>query len=474
MTCENQGVLTTMETHDLIIIGGGAGGIASVDAALRRGLTPLLVQDGPMGGDCTWTGCVPSKALISAAARGATLVEGLAEAQRAIHEVAELETADVFRRRGATVIEGRARFLTRDVVEIDGARHRAPRIIIATGARPLIPPIDGLRDADPLTSDSVWDLDDLPSSLVVLGGGPIGCELAHALARLGVEVTLVEGEDQILGREEPRTAQIVIEAMQADGVDIRLGEYVSKVERLPDQRVIIHGDAGSTIQADAVLAAIGRTPITDGLDVASAGVRLTDKGHIQTDDRMRTTAPGVYAVGDVTGEFPFTHGAYEQGIVAVSSAFGRLPWRRFDSRHVPFVTFTDPEVGRVGLTETEAYDAHGDAAKVVELPMSVVDRAIAEGRTEGYVKLIAAPGRLLGNRAGGQLVGATIVGPHAGELIHELSLAMRFRIPPAAITIATHAYPTWGMAVQQAASGFFVDLEGGDTRPARPDSGVSA
>lgn len=434
----------------------------------------MLVQDGPMGGDCTWTGCVPSKALIAAAARGATLAEGFAEAQRAIHEVAELETADVFRRRGATVIEGRARFLTRDVVEIDGVRHRAPKIIIATGARPLIPPIDGLRDAQPLTSDSVWDLDDLPSSLVSLGGGPIGCELAHALARLGVSVTLIEGEEQILGREEPRTAQIVADAMRADGVDIRLGEYVTKVERLSDGRVVIHGDAGSTVEADDVLAAIGRTPVTDGLDVDNAGVRLTQRGHIETDDRMRTTAPGVYAVGDVTGEFPFTHGAYEQGIVAVSSAFGRVPWRRFDTRHVPFVTFTDPEIGRVGMTEAEAYDAHGEDAKVVELPMSVIDRAIAEGRTEGYVKLIASPGRLLGHRAGGQLIGATVVAPHAGELIHELSLAMRFRIPPAAITIATHAYPTWGMAIQQAAAGFFVDLEGGETRPARPNRGISA
>lgn len=461
-----------MERHDLIIIGGGAGGIAAVDAALRRGLTPLLVQDGPMGGDCTFTGCVPSKALISAAARGASLADGFAQSRRAIAEVAALETADVFRRRGATVLEGRARFVSADTVEVDGARHRAKRIIIATGATPLVPPIDGLRASNPLTSDTMWDLEALPASLAVLGGGPIGAELAQALARLGVQITLFEGEDRILGREEPRTAEVVADALRRDGVDLRLGEFVEKVERVGSGRVVVHTPSGPPVEADDVLAAIGRRPVTDGLDLDRAGVAVSDRGFIETDDRMATSTPGIFAVGDVTGEFPFTHGAYEQGLVAVAAACSRRSWRRFSTRSIPFVTFTDPEVARVGMTEAEAFAEYGDAARVVEVPMSAFDRAIAEGRTEGYIKLIAMPGRFLKHRAGGQLVGVTIVAPHAGELVHELSLAMRFRIPPAAITIATHAYPTWGMAVQQAASGFFVDLEHGETRPAR--QGVSA
>lgn len=457
-----------MQRHDLIIIGGGAGGIAALDAGLRRGLTPLLVQDGPMGGDCTFTGCVPSKALIAAAARGATLADGFADSRRAVAAVAALETADVFRRRGATIVEGRARFTGTDTIDVGGERHRSDRIVVATGAAPLIPPIGGLRESAPLTSDSLWALGDLPASLAVLGGGPIGAELAHALARLGVQVTLFEGESQILGREEPRTAEIVAEAMRGDGVDLRLGEFVEQVERLGSGRVVVHTPSGAPVEADDVLAAIGRRPVTDGLDLERAGVRLTDRGFIEVDDRMATSAPGIYAVGDVTGEFPFTHGAYEQGIVAVANAFGRVRWRRFSTRAIPFVTFTDPEVARVGMTEAEAYAEYGDAAKVVELPMSAIDRAIAEGRTEGYVKLLAVPGRFLRHRAGGQLVGVTIVAPHAGELIHELSLAMRFRLPPAAIALATHAYPTWGMAVQQAVSGFFVDLEHGETRAARP------
>ncbi|MDE0804846.1 MAG: FAD-dependent oxidoreductase, partial [Acidimicrobiales bacterium] len=203
------------------------------------------------------------------------------------------------------------------------------------------------------------------------------------------------------------------------------------------------------------------------LDLDRAGVRVDDKGFIVTDDHLATSAPGIYAVGDVNGRFPFTHAAHAQGLAAVGNALGAGAWRKFDASVTPFVTFTDPEIARVGMTEAEAYEAHGDRATVVELPMAAVDRAITDGRTEGFVKLIAAPGKLLGTRAGGQLVGATIAAPHAGELIHEVSLAMKLRIPPAAIASATHAYPTWGIAVQQAASGFFMDLEQGTVRPAR-------
>ncbi len=458
-----------MERHDLVVIGGGAGGMAAADAGVRRGLDVAMVQDGPMGGDCTWTGCVPSKALISAAAAGRSSAEGLAEAKRAIHHVAALEAADVFRARGITVHEGRARFLTRSTLEIDGgARIAARRVVIATGARPLVPPIPGLRDASPLTSDTLWDLDALPDSLAVLGGGPIGVELAQALARLGVTVTLLEAAPQLVGREDPETAELVRAALAGDGVDVRIGAPVTEVQRDEGRGVVVHADGVEPVRAGHVLVAIGRTPMTDGLDVVAAGVRVDEKGFVVTDDRMATTAPGVYAVGDVTGRFPFTHGAHAQGITAVGNAFAPVAFRRFSTRALPFVTFTDPEVARVGMTEAEAFEWWGADARVVELPMTGVDRAILEDRTEGFIKLIAAPGRLLGHRAGGQLVGATIAAPHAGELVHEVSLAMRLRIPPAAIALATHAYPTWGMAVQQAASGFFLDLERGTTRPAAP------
>lgn len=452
--------------HDVIVIGGGPGGIAAADGALRRGADTLVVQDGPMGGDCTFTGCVPSKTLIAAAARNRSRDEALAAARSAVQRVAAMEDADSFRRRGATVVEGRARFLTRDVIEVDGRRHRSDRMIVATGAAPIVPPIDGLREADPLTNETLWDVDALPSTLAVLGGGPIGIELAQALARLGVQVTVFEAMDQILGREDPETAQLVTEALQRDGVDIRLGGRVESVERSSDGTTV-RADDGTSIAVDEVLVAIGRRPVTDGLEVANAGVRLDERGFVVTDDHLRTTAPGVYAVGDVNGRFPFTHAAHAQGLAAVGNALGPGEWRTFSDHVTPFVTFTDPEIARVGMTEAEAYEAHGDEATVVEVPMSAVDRAITESRTEGFVKLITAPGRFLGTKAGGQLIGATIAAPHAGELIHEVSLAMKLRLPPAAIATATHAYPTWGVAVQQAASGFFMDLEHGTTRPAR-------
>ncbi len=456
--------------NDIIVIGGGPGGIAAADAALRRGASTLVVQDGPMGGDCTWTGCVPSKALIAAAARGLDAAEGLAHARRSIQTVADMEDADTFRDLGATVVDGRARFLTRRTIEVDGRRFEADHMVIATGATPLVPPIDGLRNANPLTSDTMWDVDALPESIALLGGGPIGVELAQAMARLGVDVTLFEGEDQILGREEPETAALVADCLRADGVDIRLGEFVQKVERLETGEIVVHTPSSPPVHAADVLVAIGRQPSTASLDLGNAGVMLDDKGFIATDDRMETSAPGIYAVGDVTGKFPFTHGAHAQGLTAVGNALGPIAFRRFSTRAIPFVTYTDPEIARVGMTEAEAYADWGTDAMVVELPMSAVDRAIAEDRTEGHIKLIAKPGRVLGHRAGGQIVGVTIVAPHAGELVHELSLAMKLHIPPAVLALATHAYPTWGMAVQQAMSGFFLDLAHGTRRPARAGS----
>ena len=251
------------------------------------------------------------------------------------------------------------------------------------------------------------------------------------------------------------------------GSTIRLGEFVRKVERIDGRGVVVHTPSGDPVEAADVLVAIGRRPVTDGLCLRNAGVAVDDKGHIRTDDKMETTAPGVYAVGDVTGRFPFTHAAHAMGLVAASNALGRVAYRRFSTRSIPFVTFTDPEIARVGMTEAEAFAEWGSDAVVVELPMTAVDRAIAEDRTEGHIKLIAAPGRVLGHRAGGQLVGVTIAAPHAGELVHELSLAMRLRIPPAVLAFSTHAYPTWAMSVQQATSGFFLDLDHGARRPAQ-------
>jgi pyruvate/2-oxoglutarate dehydrogenase complex dihydrolipoamide dehydrogenase (E3) component len=451
--------------YDLVVVGGGAGGLSAARTGLRRGARTLLVQDGPLGGDCTFTGCVPSKAVIASANAGASFTEAMANAAQAIERIAATENADVFRAEGIDVIDGRATFSGPHAVDVDGRRITAKGFVLATGAAPAVPPIDGLRDMNYLTNETVFDLTAPPAHLAVLGGGAIGCELAQAMSRLGVRVTVLEAMERLLGPEEPEAAQVVLDALRADGIDVRLGQMVTRVEALDDTgRARLHTDGGDVVEADRVLVAIGRRPVTDGLDVDAAGVELTDRGFIATDERLRTSAKHIYAVGDVNGRLQFTHAADEMGRVAVGNLLTtRLRNRSFAAGVIPWATFTDPEVGRVGMTEAQAAE-HG--GRVAFLPMSEMDRAIIENRTEGFVKLIAGPRRVLGNLAGGRLLGATIVAPRAGEMIHEPAMALRTRMFTGRLAVSAHAYPTWSIAIQKAASQFFIEFEGREARPA--------
>jgi pyruvate/2-oxoglutarate dehydrogenase complex dihydrolipoamide dehydrogenase (E3) component len=451
--------------YDLVVIGGGAGGMSAARTGVRTGATTLLVQDGPIGGDCTFTGCVPSKAVIAAANAGASFTEAMANAASVVDEIAATEDADVLRGEGIDVIDGRARFTAAREITVDGRRITGRGFVMATGAAPLVPPIDGLRELDHLTNETVFALDRAPDRLAVLGGGAIGCELAQAMSRLGVRVTLLEALDRLLAPEEPEAAAVVLEALRADGVDVRLGQEVTKAEPTDDRGAArLHTESGSTVDADRVLVAVGRRPVTDGLDVEVAGVDLTDRGFIQTDGRLRTTAGHVYAVGDVTGRLQFTHAADEMGRVAVHNlTTARVRHRAFHSEVIPWATFTDPEVGRVGLTEAQAAE-HG--GRVAHLPMTEMDRSIIEGRTEGFIKLIAGPRPVLRNAGGGRLLGATIVAPRAGEMIHEPAMALRTKMFTGRLAMNAHAYPTWSYGIQKAAAQFFVEIEGREARPA--------
>ena len=451
--------------YDLVVIGGGAGGMSAARTGVRLGASTVLVQDGPIGGDCTFTGCVPSKAVIAAANAGASFTEAMANAARSVEVIAATEDADVLRGEGIDVIEGRARFTAERAITVDGRRVSGQGFVLATGAAPLMPPIDGLREMDHLTNETVFALEQAPDRLAVLGGGAIGCELAQAMSRLGVRVTLLEAMDRLLGPEEPEAATVVLEALRADGVDVRLGHKVTKAEPTDDRGgARLHTESGHVVEADRVLVAVGRRPMTEGLDVEAAGVELTDRGFIQTDARLRTTARHVYAVGDVTGRLQFTHAADEMGRVAAGNVTtGRFRHRSFHADVVPWATFTDPEVGRVGLTEAQAAE-HG--GRVAYLPMTEMDRAIVEGRTEGFVKLIAGPRAVLRNVGGGRLLGATIVAPRAGEMIHEPAMALRAKMFTGRLAMSSHAYPTWSIAVQKAAAQFFVEIEGRQARPA--------
>ncbi|MDA8354947.1 MAG: FAD-dependent oxidoreductase [Actinomycetota bacterium] len=455
--------MATEERFDLVVVGGGAGGLSAARAGVRRGRRTALVQEGRLGGDCTFTGCVPSKTLIEAAARGGTLAGAISLVHEVIEQIAATESAEVLAGEGVTVIEGRGRFVGARTLEAAGRLLRADRVVIATGSAPLVPPIPGLDTVPFHTNETVFDLERPPTSMVVLGGGAIGCELAQAFCRLGVRTEIVEAVDRLLAREEPEASAAVAGALGKEGVVLHLGATVARVRRRTrDEGVLLELVDGRTVEADQLLVATGRRPVTDGLDPRAGGVALDRRGAVATDRYLRTSAHGVYAIGDVTGRLAFTHAADEMGRLAVRNAFSPLRRRTFDARSIPVVTFTDPEVARVGPTESEV---DGQSARVACLPMRSVDRALAAQRTEGFVKLIAGPRPVLGNAGGGRLLGATVVSPRAGETIHEAALAMRTGMFTGRLAQTVHAYPTWSLGLRQAAAQFFSEVDGRRARP---------
>jgi pyruvate/2-oxoglutarate dehydrogenase complex dihydrolipoamide dehydrogenase (E3) component len=448
---------------DLIVVGGGAGGLGAARAARWTGANVAIVNDGPLGGDCTFTGCVPSKTLLAAAAQGASFDEAMARVRSTVDEIAATETADVLRAEGATVIEGRAHLTTHDTVAVGPDRYTAPRVIVATGSRPFIPPIPGLGDVEVLTNEEVFSLTAAPASIGIIGGGPIGCEIAQALHGLGVAVELFEGAPRLLTKEEPEASSVVESALRARGIGVHTSAMIERVEQRPDGIALIT-DEGETL-VERLLIAVGRVPNSAGLGLEELGVKLDARGHIETDDRLQTATRGVFAVGDVTGKLPFTHAADEMGRLAAGNALRRGLRGRFQTKWIPWATFTMPEVARVGLTEAEAATRGG---RVAELPLSEMDRAITDGQTNGFIKLIAGPKRLTRNAFGGEIIGATIVAPRAGEMIHEAALAMRTRMFAGRLAQTVHAYPTWSYGIQKTAGQFFGEVEGRTARPAKP------
>lgn len=451
--------------YDLIVVGGGAGGMAAARAGVRARRRTVLIQDGEIGGDCTFTGCVPSKTFIEAAARGVAFEQAIEGVRAAVARIAATESAEVFRREGIDVLEGRARFTGPRRIEVAGRQLGSQRLVLATGSRPAIPRITGLDQLDYLTNESVFDLQRLPGSVAVLGGGPVGCELAQALRRFGARVTVVEALDRLLSKEEPAASQVIAEVFDRDGIDVRCGQAVEQVaSSRSDGAAELTLSGGRSLRADRVLVAVGRTPVTEGLNLEVAGVAVDERGHVRTDRYLATTAAGVYAVGDVTGRLPFTHAADEMGRIAVANAFRRAGRTAFRADWTPWVTFTDPEVARVGLREAEAVPAGG---RVAVLPLSELDRAITAGRTDGFVQLLAGPRPLLRGLGGGQVLGATIVAPRAGEMIQEVALAMRTRMFTGRLAQTAHPYPSWSVGVQQAAAQFFFEIDGRRASPAR-------
>lgn len=440
---------------DLVVIGGGTAGLVAAKTAAGFGASVLMVEQDRVGGDCLWTGCVPSKALLSAAhaahdARAATrfgirvgdldvdFPAVMAHVRHAIGAIEPTDSPAAMRAAGIRLAHAAARLTGRHTAEIGGYPVRFRQALLATGAAPVMPGIPGLADAGALSNEDVFSLTQLPQRLLVLGGGSIGCELGQAFARLGSRVTIVEAAPRLLVREDADAAGLVTDALIGDGVTVRSGVALEAVRRGEGGWIAELAD-GSEVEFDTVLVAVGRRPRTSSLGLDVAGVELDERGNVCVDARLRTTNPRIWAAGDLTGHPQFTHTASVHGSLAASNAILGLR-RQVDVATVPRVTFTQPEVAAVGVSLDQARDqgltirtvAHGD-----------VDRAIAEQQTAGLSRLI-----LDGK---GRVVGATIVGPRAGESLPEAVLAARHGLRARDIAAATHAYPTYGDGVWKAA-----------------------
>lgn len=458
-----------MVDRNLIVIGAGSAGLvtAVVGAAVRAKVT--LIEKDAMGGDCLNTGCVPSKALIRVArqlhdAREAHRL-GLAPAEHAfefrdvmqrvrdvIDTIAPHDSAERFESLGVEVIRGEARLVSPHTVRVNGRDLSARAIVLATGARPFVPPIDGIEDVDYLTSDTVWALESLPPRLLVLGAGPIGCELAQAFARLGSRVTVVDMAARLLPREDEDCSALLAEVFEAEGIEVRLGLRAAAFRRDEDGWLLrclpadaADDDAAVDVGFDRVLVAVGRRATVDGLGLEALGVALDEDGTLEVDSFLRTVLPTVYACGDVAGPYQFTHVASHQAWHAAVNALFGSPLKRFavDYRVIPWCTFTDPEVARVGLSEADARD-EGVAFELTRYELAELDRAIAEGARTGFVKVLTAPGS-------DRVLGATIVGERAGELIATFVLAMTHGLGLKKILGTIHVYPTLSEAAKLAA-----------------------
>jgi dihydrolipoamide dehydrogenase len=449
--------------YNLVVIGAGSGGLVSAYIAAAIKARVALIEKKDMGGDCLNTGCVPSKALIKSAkvlalAKRAKdfgfrsgqfdfdFAEVMERVQTVIQTIAPHDSIERYQALGVDCIQGEAKIISPFEVAVGERRLTTRNIIVATGAAPLIPNIPGLEQVQYLTSDTVWKLRIQPKKLLVLGGGPIGCELAQAFRRLGSEVTIVDMAPGILSREDDDVGQHIREVLKNEGITIVSGTKAKAFEvDSQGKRLIAESEQGDiTLDFDELLLALGRSPRTTGFGLEDLGVRIQQRGTIEHDAFLRTNIPNLYCVGDVAGPYQLTHAAAHQAwYAAVNSLFSPFKSFRADYRVMPRVTFTDPEIATVGLTEKEALEK-GISYELTSFPMDDLDRAIAESETQGFIKVLTVPGK-------DKILGATVVATHAGESFIELVTAMRHGIGLNKILGTIHPYPTFSEANKYAA-----------------------
>lgn len=452
--------------YDIIVLGAGSGGLNTAIGCGQFGLRTLLIEKDKIGGDCLHYGCVPSKTLISSARVLHTMktayrfgldipktsfsfkkvMEHMQSVIKGIEK--DHDNPEVLKRKGVEVLYGDPYFVSPHSIIVGDQTITGRKFVIATGSSPLIPPIVGLKETGYLTNMEIFSLKTLPASLAIIGGGPIGVELSQVFARFGTSVTILEGSDHILSREDSEIAIRLESILKHEGVQIICNTRPLKVEKSrKGKRIIVEQNTKqSIIEAEEILVATGRSPNIATLNLEAAGVTY-DKRKVITDNRLRTSTKHIYACGDVTGSYLFTHAAeYQAGIIIANAVF-HLP-KKTDYSVMPWTTFTDPELARVGIIESDA-KARGIPHKVYILPYHDIDRARTDEVTEGLVKLVANPK--------GKILGVSILGDHAGEHIGEFSVVMKAGLSLRAITDTIHVYPTMGRLARQIAGKFYTE-----------------
>jgi pyruvate/2-oxoglutarate dehydrogenase complex dihydrolipoamide dehydrogenase (E3) component len=423
---------SSAEKYNLVVVGGGTAGLVAAAGAAGLGARVALVEKHLLGGDCLVTGCVPSKTLISCARQRLPFREAMETVREARAVIAPHDSARRFAGLGVDVFFGEGRFADGEILSVAGERLHFARAVIATGGRPTLPPIPGLDAAAPLTNETIFELTDAPRRLAVIGGGAIGCELAQAMQRLGVQVVLFDGKPRLLDREDAGAAAIIEQTLRREGVRVVLSARITQVEKRGEARLVTH--AGGIEEVDAILVSAGRAANVAGLDLAAAGVALTDDGRVRVDDFLRTTNPRIYACGDVCLPWNLTHAADASARIVIQNALfavGPLGRRRLSALNMSWCTYTEPEVAQVGTShDTDTYTQ----------PLATLDRAITDGATDGFVKIHTRRGRI---------AGATIVAPRAGEMISEVAVAMAGNVSVGALASVIHPYPTYAEAIRK-------------------------
>ncbi|MGE5755903.1 MAG: dihydrolipoyl dehydrogenase family protein [Planctomycetaceae bacterium] len=460
--------------YDLVVLGGGPGGLNVASAAARVGARVALVEKSHLGGECTHTACVPSKALIQAArvvhqvraageygvrtpAPEVDFAAVMARVRRVVADFAGSDSGDSLRARGIEVFRGSPAFEAYDTVVVDGQEHLvSQRFVIATGSRPAVPNVPGLAGAGYLDNRTVWDLDELPLALIILGAGPTGMEFAQAFARLGSDVTVLADSEQVLPREDVEISERVRAALAAEGITIRTGVEVTRVARRDGQTACSYrrtstGETGE-VAGTHLIVATGRRPNIEGLNLDAAGIHADPVHGIEVDEYLQTRSTRTYAIGDVLQDHLFTHAAEREAAVAFQNAVLRLP-KKIDYSALPWAVFVDPEVATVGLSESAAR-ARRPEVRAFRAEFADLDRARIDGRTQGFAKVVVLPS--------GKILGATILGEQAALILQEFVLAMENGLALQDIAATTHTYPTYAGLARKLANEFLATRhEGG-------------